>query len=105
MTAPQLWETTMDPIAALCFRSNWKISPSVKPSHHPYGEDVEARRKFIEDNASTSRTSTSDVYDNPLQLGAGIQRAPNPTVESPFSDVARISWPTISVRAERYSCS
>jgi DNA gyrase subunit B len=52
MTAPQLWETTMDPAARTLL--NVKLEDIAETEHiftTLMGEDVEARRKFIEDNA------------------------------------------------------
>ena len=52
MTAPQLWETTMDPAARTLL--SVKLEDIAETEHiftTLMGEDVEARRKFIEDNA------------------------------------------------------
>jgi DNA gyrase subunit B len=52
MTAPQLWETTMDPAVRTLL--NVKLEDIAETEHiftTLMGEDVEARRKFIEDNA------------------------------------------------------
>jgi DNA gyrase subunit B len=52
MTAPQLWETTMDPSVRTLL--NVKLEDIAETEHiftTLMGEDVEARRKFIEDNA------------------------------------------------------
>jgi DNA gyrase subunit B len=52
MTAPQLWETTMDPSARTLLQVKLE---DIAETEHIFttlmGEDVEARRKFIEDNA------------------------------------------------------
>jgi DNA gyrase subunit B len=52
MTAPQLWETTMDPAARTLLQVKLE---DIAETEHIFttlmGEDVEARRKFIEDNA------------------------------------------------------
>jgi DNA gyrase subunit B len=52
MTAPQLWETTMDPTARTLLSVRLE---DIAETEHIFttlmGEDVEARRKFIEDNA------------------------------------------------------
>ena len=52
MTAPQLWETTMDPSVRTLL--GVKLEDIAETEHiftTLMGEDVEARRKFIEDNA------------------------------------------------------
>jgi len=52
MTAQQLWETTMDPEHRTLLSVRLEdIAECENHLHHPDGEDVEARRKFIEDNA------------------------------------------------------
>jgi DNA gyrase subunit B len=52
MTAPQLWETTMDPsIRTLLNVKLEDIAETERIFTTLMGEDVEARRKFIEDNA------------------------------------------------------
>jgi DNA gyrase subunit B len=52
MTAPQLWETTMDPSARTLLQVKLE---DIAETEHIFttlmGEDVESRRKFIEDNA------------------------------------------------------
>jgi DNA gyrase subunit B len=52
MTAPQLWETTMDPAARTLLQVKLE---DIAETEHIFttlmGEDVESRRKFIEDNA------------------------------------------------------
>ena len=52
MTAPQLWETTMDPAVRTLLQVKLE---DIAETEHIFttlmGEDVEARRKFIEDNA------------------------------------------------------
>ena len=52
MTAPQLWETTMDPAERTLLQVKLE---DIAETEHIFttlmGEDVEARRKFIEDNA------------------------------------------------------
>jgi DNA gyrase subunit B len=52
MTAPQLWETTMDPSIRTLLQVKLE---DIAETEHIFttlmGEDVEARRKFIEDNA------------------------------------------------------
>ena len=52
MTAPQLWETTMDPSVRTLLQVKLE---DIAETEHIFttlmGEDVEARRKFIEDNA------------------------------------------------------
>jgi len=52
MTAPQLWETTMDPSVRTLLAVKLE---DIAETEHIFttlmGEDVEARRKFIEDNA------------------------------------------------------
>jgi DNA gyrase subunit B len=52
MTAPQLWETTMDPTVRTLLQVKLE---DIAETEHIFttlmGEDVEARRKFIEDNA------------------------------------------------------
>jgi DNA gyrase subunit B len=52
MTAPQLWETTMDPERRTLLQVKLE---DIAETEHIFttlmGEDVEARRKFIEDNA------------------------------------------------------
>ena len=52
MTAPQLWETTMDPARRTLV--SVKLEDIAETEHiftTLMGEDVESRRKFIEDNA------------------------------------------------------
>src|SRR5271157_344497 len=52
MTAPQLWETTMDPERRTLLSVRLEdIAESETISTTLMGEDVEARRKFIEENA------------------------------------------------------
>ncbi len=52
MTAPQLWETTMDPDRRTLLRVKLEdIAETDAIFTTLMGEDVEARRKFIEDNA------------------------------------------------------
>jgi DNA gyrase subunit B len=52
MTAPQLWETTMDPaVRTLLSVKLEDIAETESIFTTLMGEDVEARRKFIEDNA------------------------------------------------------
>jgi len=52
MTAPQLWETTMDPRGARCCRCGLEdIAACEEIFTTLMGEDVESRRKFIEENA------------------------------------------------------
>jgi DNA gyrase subunit B len=52
MTAPQLWETTMDPaVRTLLSVKLEDIAETETIFTTLMGEDVEARRKFIEDNA------------------------------------------------------
>ncbi|PYV53887.1 MAG: DNA gyrase subunit B, partial [Acidobacteria bacterium] len=52
MTAPQLWETTMDPERRTLLSVKLEdIAASETIFTTLMGEDVEARRKFIEDNA------------------------------------------------------
>jgi DNA gyrase subunit B len=52
MTAPQLWETTMDPAKRTLLQVRLE---DIAATEHIFttlmGEDVEARRKFIEENA------------------------------------------------------
>ncbi len=52
MTSPQLWETTMDPAVRTLLQVKLE---DIAETEHIFttlmGEDVEARRKFIEDNA------------------------------------------------------
>jgi DNA gyrase subunit B len=52
MTAPQLWETTMDPAVRTLLQVKLE---DIAETEHIFttlmGEDVESRRKFIEDNA------------------------------------------------------
>ena len=52
MTAPQLWETTMDPARRTLLQVRLEdIAATEKIFTTLMGEDVEARRKFIEENA------------------------------------------------------
>ncbi|MFC5861176.1 DNA topoisomerase (ATP-hydrolyzing) subunit B [Acidicapsa dinghuensis] len=52
MTAPQLWETTMDPAARTLLQVKLEdIAETESIFTTLMGEDVESRRKFIEDNA------------------------------------------------------
>ena len=52
MTAPQLWETTMDPERRTLLQVKLEdIAETETIFTTLMGEDVEARRKFIEDNA------------------------------------------------------
>ena len=52
MTAPQLWETTMDPEKRTLLQVKLEdIAETETIFTTLMGEDVEARRKFIEDNA------------------------------------------------------
>jgi DNA gyrase subunit B len=52
MTAPQLWETTMDPAVRTLLQVKLEdIAETERIFTTLMGEDVEARRKFIEDNA------------------------------------------------------
>jgi DNA gyrase subunit B len=52
MTAPQLWETTMDPERRTLLKVKLEDGPMCETIFTTLmGEDVEARRKFIEDNA------------------------------------------------------
>ncbi len=52
MTAPQLWETTMDPARRTLLQVKLEdIAATEEIFTTLMGEDVEARRKFIEDNA------------------------------------------------------
>jgi DNA gyrase subunit B len=52
MTAPQLWETTMDPARRTLVQVKLEdIAATEEIFTTLMGEDVEARRKFIEDNA------------------------------------------------------
>ncbi len=52
MTAPQLWETTMDPERRTLLQVRLEdIAETERIFSTLMGEDVEARRKFIEDNA------------------------------------------------------
>ena len=52
MTSPQLWETTMDPERRTLLRVKLEdIAETETIFTTLMGEDVEARRKFIEDNA------------------------------------------------------
>jgi DNA gyrase subunit B len=52
MTAPQLWETTMDPERRTLLQVKLEdIAETEAIFTTLMGEDVEARRKFIEDNA------------------------------------------------------
>lgn len=52
MTAPQLWETTMDPAARTLLQVKLEdIAETETIFTTLMGEDVESRRKFIEDNA------------------------------------------------------
>jgi DNA gyrase subunit B len=52
MTAPQLWETTMDPERRTLLQVKLEDSFETETIFTTLmGEDVEARRKFIEDNA------------------------------------------------------
>jgi DNA gyrase subunit B len=52
MTAPQLWETTMDPARRTLMQVKLEdITATELIFTTLMGEDVEARRKFIEDNA------------------------------------------------------
>jgi PAS domain S-box-containing protein len=58
MTSPQLWETTMDPSVRTLLQVKLE---DIAETEHIFttlmGEDVEARRKFIEDNAWTYEES------------------------------------------------
>ena len=52
MTAPQLWETTMDPERRTLLKVKMEDGPMCETIFSTLmGEDVDARRKFIEDNA------------------------------------------------------
>ena len=52
MTAPQLWDTTMDPARRTLVQVKLEdIAATEEIFTTLMGEDVEARRKFIEDNA------------------------------------------------------
>jgi len=53
MTCAQLWETTMDPERRTCSQSSYdRQLPNCETIFSTLmGEDVEARRKFIEENA------------------------------------------------------
>ena len=52
MTAPQLWETTMDPARRTLLQVKLEdIAATEEIFTTLMGEDVEARRKFIEENA------------------------------------------------------
>src|ERR1019366_1315022 len=52
MTAPQLWDTTMDPERRTLLSVRLEDIAECEPIFTTLmGEDVEARRKFIEDNA------------------------------------------------------
>jgi DNA gyrase subunit B len=52
MTAPQLWETTMDPARRTLMQVKLEdIAATEEIFTTLMGEDVEARRKFIEENA------------------------------------------------------
>jgi DNA gyrase subunit B len=52
MTAPQLWETTMDPARRTLLQVKLEdIAATEEIFTTLMGEDVESRRKFIEDNA------------------------------------------------------
>jgi DNA gyrase subunit B len=52
MTAPQLWDTTMDPERRTLLQVRLEdIAETERIFSTLMGEDVEARRKFIEDNA------------------------------------------------------
>ena len=52
MTAPQLWETTMDPAKRTLLQVKLEdIAATEEIFTTLMGEDVEARRKFIEENA------------------------------------------------------
>jgi DNA gyrase subunit B len=52
MTAPQLWETTMDPARRTLMQVKLEdIAATEEIFTTLMGEDVESRRKFIEDNA------------------------------------------------------
>ena len=52
MTAPQLWETTMDPAKRTLLQVKLEdIAATEEIFTTLMGEDVESRRKFIEENA------------------------------------------------------
>jgi DNA gyrase subunit B len=52
MTAPQLWDTTMDPAHRTLMQVKLEdLVETDKIFTVLMGEDVESRRKFIEDNA------------------------------------------------------
>ena len=52
MTAPQLWETTMDPAHRTLLQVKLEDIASCEEIFTTLmGEDVESRRKFIEENA------------------------------------------------------
>jgi DNA gyrase subunit B len=52
MTAPQLWETTMDPEHRTLMQVKLEdIAATEEIFTTLMGEDVESRRKFIEENA------------------------------------------------------
>lgn len=51
MNAEQLWETTMDPKNAFYYKLHWMMVKSRWGFSMLMGEEVEPRRKFIEENA------------------------------------------------------
>ena len=52
MDAEQLWETTMDPAVRTLYRVNWEQAGEADALFSVLmGEQVEPRRKFIEDHA------------------------------------------------------
>jgi len=62
MTATQLWETTMDPEHRTLLQVKLEdIAETEAIFTTLMGEDVEARRKFIEDNALDVKNLTSKM--------------------------------------------
>lgn len=52
MNAEQLWETTMDPKNAFYYKLHWMmVKKQMRFFSMLMGEEVEPRRKFIEENA------------------------------------------------------